>query len=116
MSRRTIATLMAAALVLGGCGSATLDRQQQEAMARGCASLAERGTTRRTKPAEVAGEVVDIRSDPEGFYEHLIDDRGPEYFRLEDPRDAARTQNSRVSDGCKVKDASDSSSSTESDG
>jgi hypothetical protein len=79
------ALVMAVAGALAACGSATLDRQQQEATSRECISLLDRRATRGNITVEfrLDGDTFDLGRDPTAFYDALRRLRGPDAFPLD---------------------------------
>jgi hypothetical protein len=79
------ATALLLLLSLPACGSAKLDRQQEEATSRECISLLDRRATRGdiTVAFRLDGETYDLGRDPDAFYEALRKQRGPDAFPVD---------------------------------
>jgi hypothetical protein len=112
LNRRTRrAAAAAAALVafgaVSGCGTpARLDRQEQVAFARACASLIQRNIVQANPPVrELEGEQLDL-DDPAAFYSTLERLRGPDTYNFHDPKDADRSPKDKLDDPCRPRNAS----------
>jgi hypothetical protein len=93
--------------VLAGCGAPSgLDAQQRLATARACASLIERRIGSSDRPVDVGGDVIDLQTDPDGFYSTLLRQRGPDDFPLDDPSQSDDIRAGAISSRCNPKDAS----------
>ena len=85
---------------VAGCGQpAGLDRQEQVAFARACASLIERGMSGNKPPrtAMLGSDELNL-DDPTAFYSVLGRIRGPDDFNLHDPAHAADTARQPLDD------------------
>ena len=90
--------LLAGALT--GCGKpANLDRQEQVAFARECASLVERNVADNDPPrrAQLASETLTL-DETSAFYSILGRLRGPSTYNLHDPKHAADTARQPLDD------------------
>jgi len=86
--------------VLTGCGTpAHLDRQEQVAFARECASLVERNVADATPPrrTQVGGETLTLDS-ASSFYSILERIRGASDYNLHDPKHDADTARQPLDD------------------
>ena len=103
--------MVAALVALAGCTPSGFDAEQAKAEARECASLLERHVTGRTTPGRIVvdGKTIDLGKDPDGFYSVLEAERGPDDFPLTGGRAETAQRASYISDLCKAKDATSSS-------
>jgi hypothetical protein len=89
-------------VVLSGCGTpAHLDRQEQVAFARACASLIERNVVQADPPVkDLSGDRLNL-DDPSGFYATLLRLRGPDYFKFDDASNADRSPKDMLDTPCR---------------
>jgi hypothetical protein len=103
-----------AALVFGlsACGSAKLDRQQQEATSRECISLLDRRASRGNLTVEfrLEGQTFDLGRDPAAFYDALRRLRGPDAFPLDASGESDTGRQDVVRRKCSASDPSRSTS------
>jgi hypothetical protein len=101
------AAVLVALGALTGCGApAKLDRQEQVAFARACASLIERNVVQADPPVrELDGEQLDL-DDPTAFYSTLERLRGPDTFDFHKPDNADNSPKDMLDDNCRPRDAS----------
>jgi hypothetical protein len=79
--------VVSVAIGAGACGAPSgLDREEQVAFARACASLVERGLSDKRPPrsALLGGTEISL-DDPVAFYSTLEELRGPSTFIFDDP-------------------------------
>ncbi|MEY2447547.1 MAG: hypothetical protein QOH79_1023 [Acidimicrobiaceae bacterium] len=98
-----LGVVVAVVVALAGCGTPPgLDRQEQVAFARECASLIERGLSDREPPrvAVLGNEDVNL-DDPAAFYSQLERLRGPSTYNLHDSTRSADTARQPL-DACKT--------------
>jgi hypothetical protein len=97
---------------LGACGTATLDRQQQEATSRECVSLLDRRAVRGnlTVQFRLDGETYDLGRDPAAFYDALRRLRGPDAFPLDASGESDTGRQDVVRRKCSGSDPSKSTS------
>jgi len=112
LDRRTRRAAAAGAVLvalgaLTGCSTPpNLDRQQQVAFARACASLIERNIVQADPPVkELSGERLDLE-DPEAFYSTLERLVGPDTFDFNNPDDADRSPKDKLDSPCRPRNAS----------
>jgi hypothetical protein len=101
------------AMGVSACGSAKLDRQQQEATSRECISLLDRRATRGnlTVAFRLDGNTYDLGRDPAAFYEAMRDKRGPDAFPVDSSSESDTGRQDVVRRKCSGSDPSKSSSS-----
>jgi hypothetical protein len=97
-------------VALAGCGTPrNLDRQEQVAFARACASLIERNLSDNTPPRAGLLGSDDLNLDnPSVFYSLLERLRGPSTFNLHDPKHSTDTARQPLDD-CSTKPRTSSS-------
>lgn len=100
------------ATVLGACGNAKLDRQQQEATSRECISLLDRHAARGnlTAPFLLGGDTYDLGRDASSFYSKLGETRGPDAFPVDASGESDTGRQDVVRRKCSASDVSKSSS------
>jgi hypothetical protein len=103
---------------LSACGSAKLDRQQQEATSRECISLLDRRAVRGSITVEfrLEGQTFDLAGDPAAFYDALRRLRGPDAFPLDASGESDTGRQDVVRRKCSGSDPSKSSSSKSTSG
>ena len=98
----TAAAALLTFVVLSGCSTpANLDRQEQVAFARACASLIERNIAQANPPVkDLSGDELNL-DDPAAFYATLLRLRGPDYFNFNDPSNADRSPKDMLDTPCR---------------
>ena len=106
--------LVVALAGLSACGTAKLDRQQQEATSRECISLLDRHAARTplALPFRLGGETYDLGRDASSFYSALAEVRGPDAFPLDASGESDTGRQDVVRRKCSASDPSKSSSSS----
>jgi hypothetical protein len=97
---------------LSACGTAKLDRQQQEATSRECISLLDRHAARGPLvfPFRLGGETYDLGRDASSFYSALAQARGPDAFPIDASGESDTGRQDVVRRKCTASDPSKSSS------